>query len=363
MTSYTLKLSILLVLICGKLNACKCSVELLNSESLKEYEFIAHVKIDSIYNTSKLSPMKDNYYMVKFSIKTLYKGDSISNIPVSGIHPKSKTGYASCQTTFAKNEERILFARRFNGLLNIHLCSLTELYSNKLGEKDWRYKRGIKEKEFLDKYYNKDICYNHPENGKHETYYPNGNIETISFYKDGLLDSLRTIYYSNGTLMSKESFRSGELNGNSLWYSRSGEVEKHYKYYNNKPIDTCFRYNYLNNVEYKAVFKKDGYIIAHNYDSKGYIEKCTIRDPQKDKIFTLKLYLSGDVKYKHIQNLDGIDIYSASYYKSGKINREWNYNPSKDDISLEFKHFSESGKLLEHKFHTKEGKWIDKTQN
>ena len=63
------------------------------------------------------------------------------------------------------------------------------------------------------------------KDGKTETYYEDGSIESVAFYDNGLLNGDSIAYFPNGDMIVKYRFVSGTANGPSILYWK-GNVPK-----------------------------------------------------------------------------------------------------------------------------------------
>lgn len=64
------------------------------------------------------------------------------------------------------------------------------------------------------------------ETGEWKSYYENGKIETISNYKNGLLDGETKMYYENGKIMFIINHKNGALHGEQREYYENGNVRE-----------------------------------------------------------------------------------------------------------------------------------------
>lgn len=102
---------LLLLLLSAKAFACSCPphLEFTTKEDLKEYAFIAHVRISGIEAADDIET-ESYIHRTSFEILELYKGKNIGNILVSGSHPSLEVR-TSCDMGERIGEEWILFGR------------------------------------------------------------------------------------------------------------------------------------------------------------------------------------------------------------------------------------------------------------
>jgi hypothetical protein len=60
--------------------------------------------------------------------------------------------------------------------------------------------------------------------------YPNGDVKSTGFYRDGLLHGEYKAYYKNGMLKEQGRYERGEKVGKWYYYNRRGEVESKQTY-------------------------------------------------------------------------------------------------------------------------------------
>lgn len=73
-------------------------------------------------------------------------------------------------------------------------------------------------------------------------YDKNGNLEEISFFKDGLKDSISLLYYPTGELKAEGFFKYGKAHGQVKSYFKDGKLQSdcHYKYGKKDSIQTYY---------------------------------------------------------------------------------------------------------------------------
>jgi len=55
-------------------------------------------------------------------------------------------------------------------------------------------------------------------------FYPNGILESVTCYKNGLIDGWATLYYDNGILRSEIFFVKSKKNGEAKYYNENGSI-------------------------------------------------------------------------------------------------------------------------------------------
>lgn len=140
---YSKVLTILCLAVClGRTSKAYICTDILTIDSLaqmKEYNFIAHVKIidDKVFK----KPSKGDYETIgqlTFEIIDLFKGERINKI----LEYSKNT---SCDIGVSKDEEWILFGRIINGSTSIVACDRNKRYREVDEQRDWKYGRGFYE--------------------------------------------------------------------------------------------------------------------------------------------------------------------------------------------------------------------------
>lgn len=337
------------VLFGQKVNACSCVEPFLRIDSLsqlKEYDFIAHVKILDDEDYKK--PTKDDYETIgklTIEILELFKGYEVSH-----ILEYSKN--SSCDIGISEGEEWILFGKRTDDEITIVACDRNEKYKESNELRDWKYGSGFDELRQLRK------LYLHPvkkfENEIHLELYSNGQQEIVETYVNGKLNGERKIWYPNGTLFCKQNYINDSLDGKSECFYPSGQIydEDFYLkgrhcnvsrlYYDStieqsskrmlidyfyKTEDSLnFVYNRIQ-PQYETVFDSYGRaIISREYTRLGKIHKEETIDP--DRKFRIVIYYHDNGAISSIMySLDDKNYgHYQTYDKNGFPTRGWDYD-------------------------------------
>jgi len=141
-----------------------------------------------------------------------------------------------------------------------------------------------------------------------KTFYTNGNLESIQYYKEGKKEGVWLWYYNNdsNSLETKVSYQNDLLNGNYISYYIDGTISMY------------------------AIAKHDTTIYYEEYDKKGilineYREVQLI--PEKDTLilgerYRVNINISGrfaDQKIRIQPAVIGIDLESKDYFDSNEI--------------------------------------------
>lgn len=326
--------------------ACYCS-DILTIDSLaqlKEYDFIAHVKImdDEILK----NPSKNNNYetigQLTFQVLELFKGEKINKI-------LEYSKESSCDIGISIGEEWILFGKTVKGRLSVVPCDRNKQYKEKDGQRDWKYGQGFLTLKKLKKLYEHPI--NKFENGKRKEFYVNGEVEIEENYINGKLNGERKIWYSNGKLFCRQFYTNDTLNGKSEWFYQSGQIYDEDYYMKGIPCnvsrlyyDSANSYSILNGgfyesedslkfvynrvqIHYENIFDSYGQaIISREYTRFGKIHREEIIDPDK-KFKTVIYYHDNGAIASIMYLLNGVNFgHYQTYDKNGFPSRGWDYD-------------------------------------
>jgi antitoxin component YwqK of YwqJK toxin-antitoxin module len=333
--------------------ACGC-INILTIDSLpqlKEYDFIAYVKIinDQELNKSSKKDFITNG-LLTIEILELFKGNKIGQV----IENAKNT---SCDIGISKGEEWILFGKTINGRIAILACDRNVKYKESDELRDWKYGDGFYQLSQLRK------LYQHPvkkyENEKHIELYSNGKKEIEETYVNGKLDGERKIWYPSGVLFCKQFYINDTLDGKSEWFYQSGQIFDEHYYLKGKPcnisriyydstilIDDFYKtedsLNFLYNrvqPQYEIVFDSYGRaIISREYTQLGKIYKEETINP--DRKFSVVIYYHDNGVISSIMySLNGKNYgHYQTYNENGFPDRGWNYDENGKVIKLEEEH-------------------------
>ena len=76
------------------------------------------------------------------------------------------------------------------------------------------------------------------EEGIWKYFYPNGNIEGRTPYKEGKRDGIAEWFYKNGNIESRTSYKKGKLDGIEEEFDEQGNIVKTYVWKDGKLIKT-----------------------------------------------------------------------------------------------------------------------------
>lgn len=328
--------------------ACMCSQYHRDmNRAIKEYSFIAHVKIikKSLPEKSDTSLVKQYYdpgsiRKVEIEIIELYKGTNRILIAEWGVG-------TSCDMGIRENEEWVLFGNYIDDkYVSVSYCNVWIKLANAEGERHWMYDSGIEAMQDLRKLAN--IPEKGQKNGKYDFFYTNGNRLAEEEYKNGLLEGYRKIYYSNGRLMKEGLFEKGKPSGSHKEYARHGQLISEF-YYEKEHIthsvwwyDTSYAMRRL-----EALFLEEP-------DGKENIPSPTIQkysegwfDTLSGNRYTVTFSRTGHIKKEIFIFSHDVSKLTCEYFDSGRLKSEYHYFKS-GEVSVE-KTWDEKGNLLSEK--------------
>lgn len=95
------------------------------------------------------------------------------------------------------------------------------------------------------------------KNGVYTRYFPNGKVAERAFYKNGVLDSTRTLYFEDGQVHVIENHKNGNFEGPYIAYFENGKISQSGFYLNNE-MDSLWKTYYAEPhiLKYETFFKK-----------------------------------------------------------------------------------------------------------
>jgi antitoxin component YwqK of YwqJK toxin-antitoxin module len=121
-----------------------------------------------------------------------------------------------------------------------------------------------------------------PFNGISLTYHPNGQIELMTSFKDGVKDGSQILYYLNGQLIRRNNYKNGKFHGVQEIFSESGVLEEAKIYKNGKQhgVQDLYLEGRLDIRSYWTDGELDG-------DPEFYDETGSLRSEEIEEIFHL----------------------------------------------------------------------------
>ena len=199
--------------------------------------------------------------------------------------------------------------------------------------------------------------------GESRQYYEEGDIKSISPFKNNVADGTFISYYQNGNIKEKHTYKNGNEEGEGIFYYENGKLEEKYFMKNGKLDGEAINYFEDGKIKNKAIFK-DGVTLEEEIYKDNEIRKNTFKNGEivqqdiysKNKILKAKKFLLENGKIKIISYYENgnkqeevfvinelFDGEAFTYYPSGKIeNKSFFKNGKREGESLTY---YENGKL------------------
>ena len=154
--------------------------------------------------------------------------------------------------------------------------------------------------------------------GESRQYYEEGDIKSISPFKNNVADGTFISYYQNGNIKEKHTYKNGNEEGEGIFYYENGKLEEKYFMKNGKLDGEAINYFEDGKIKNKAIFK-DGVTLEEEIYKDNEIRKNTFKNGEivqqdiysKNKILKAKKFLLENGKMKII-----------SYYENGNKEEE-----------------------------------------
>ena len=154
--------------------------------------------------------------------------------------------------------------------------------------------------------------------GESRQYYEEGDIKSISTFKNNVADGTFISYYQNGNIKENHTYKNGNEEGEGIFYYENGKLEEKYFMKNGKLDGEAINYFEDGKIKNKAIFK-DGVTLEEEIYKDNEIRKNTFKNGEivqqdiysKNKILKAKKFLLENGKMKII-----------SYYENGNKEEE-----------------------------------------
>jgi len=199
--------------------------------------------------------------------------------------------------------------------------------------------------------------------GESREYYEEGNIKSISSFKNNVANGLFISYYQNGNIKDKQNYKNGNGEGEGLFYYENGQLEEKYFMKNGKLDGEAINYFEDGKIRHKAIYK-DGIILEEEVHENNEIQKNIFKNEEivqqdiytKNKILKATIFFLENEKTKIITyhkngnkqeevfSINGLlDGEAFIYYPSGKLeNKSFFKDGKREGESLTY---YENGKL------------------
>ena len=170
--------------------------------------------------------------------------------------------------------------------------------------------------------------------GESREYYEEGDIKSISHFKNHIPDGVFISYYQNGNMEEKYVYVNGEENGECFSYYENGKLEERYFLKNGEIDGEAFAYYPSGKLEVKDFFKdgkKEGESIF--YHENGNIkQKSTFKNGKREgdlfiyfpsgKLRQTEKYINGKIEGEVIEYYESGTIKEKAYFINDKQEKE-----------------------------------------
>jgi antitoxin component YwqK of YwqJK toxin-antitoxin module len=267
MTKYIL-LTLIIIINSNTLFACMCGPSIQIKERIENSDYVALVTIQDI-----VSMRTHAYYKTIIKEDILFKGRTSTEIITYGSNRLvDSTFFTNCDIPLAKGDQWVIFGKMKNGKIQIEYCDGSFIYRYSDGYRDIMNGKNIKALNEVNAYFHKPIIDFYKKRGLVRVNYPNGNIEMITRFKNGVKHGLTKFYYPDGKLIMEETYIKGKLNGKRIKYFHEGTINTIEYFKNGVNIDSSNSYEYnIDSGRYymwnTSFYTKNGQMISNKYYS------------------------------------------------------------------------------------------------
>ena len=247
--------------------ACICGSIPPIKERIENSDYVALVTIQDFVSMGTRA-----YYKMIIHEDILFKGRSSTEMIVYGSNRLvDSTYFTSCDIPLAKGEQWIIFGKMKDGKIQTAYCDGSFIYRFSNGYRDILNGWKIKSLNEVNAYFQKPIINFYKKSGTIRVYYPNGNIEMIAHFKNGVKHGASKYYYPNSKLITEETYLNGKLTGKRVKYFQEGTINTIEYFKNGLNIDSSNSYEYnIDSSRYymwnTSFYTKTGRIISNkNY--------------------------------------------------------------------------------------------------
>ena len=180
--------------------------------------------------------------------------------------------------------------------------------------------------------------------GESREYYEEGDIKSISHFKNHIPDGVFISYYQNGNMEEKYAYVNGQANGECLSYYENGKLEERYFLKNGEIDGEAFAYYPSGKLEVKDFFKdgkKEGESIF--YHENGNIkQKSTFKNGKREgdlfiyfpsgKLRQTEKYINGKIEGEVIEYYESGTIKEKAYFINDKQEKEHFFYDEKGNL-------------------------------
>ncbi|AVQ25647.1 toxin-antitoxin system YwqK family antitoxin [Fusobacterium periodonticum] len=171
-------------------------------------------------------------------------------------------------------------------------------------------------------------------NGESREYYEEGDIKSISHFKNDIPDGVFISYYQNGNIENKYAYVNGQANGECFSYYENGKLEERYFLKNGEIDGEAFAYypsGKLRGKEVQKLGKREGESII--YHENGNIkQKSTFKNDKREgdlfiyfpsgKLRQTEKYINGKIEGEVIEYYESGTVKEKAYFINDKQEKE-----------------------------------------
>ena len=187
--------------------------------------------------------------------------------------------------------------------------------------------------------------------GESRQYYEEGDIKSISPFKNNVAYGVFISYYQNGNIKEKHIYKNGNKEGEGIFYYENGKLEEKYFMKNGKLDGEAINYFEDGKIRNKSIFK-DGVLLEEEVYQDNEIIKNTFKNEEivqqdiysKNKVLKAKKFFLENGKMKIISYYENgnkeeevfvinelLDGEALVYYPSGKLCQTEKFINGKED--------------------------------
>ena len=174
--------------------------------------------------------------------------------------------------------------------------------------------------------------------GESREYYEEGDIKSISPFKNNIPNGVFISYYQNGNIKEKHTYKNGNEEGEGLFYYQNGNIGQNSFLLNGKLVTEVFEYYPNGNMKTKAHYidgKLNGELII--YYENGNIKEKTFTIDEKLSGDAFEYYPSGKLRNKSFFKNGKREGESLTYYENGKLKKKILYkNGMKNGFAIAY---------------------------
>ena len=170
--------------------------------------------------------------------------------------------------------------------------------------------------------------------GESREYYEEGDIQSVSSFKNNVANGLFISYYQNGNIENKYAYVNGQANGECFSYYENGKLEERYFLKNGEIDGEAFAYypsGKLRGKEVQKLGKREGESII--YHENGNIkQKSTFKNDKREgdlfiyfpsgKLRQTEKYINGKIEGEVIEYYESGTIKEKAYFINDKQEKE-----------------------------------------